>query len=442
MLLKIRKVITQLNQISSDDWPSIRRKLKRVLLLPLEIISLVIALFFVVIIRLLSRIIIFRLAYLDIGRIGGTYPADLYLSEKKCGLYQGSYLDAFYFQNTINDTNQQWKKMWEREINVLFFSGLARSIERVNKLFPGYEKYQIPNSTLMPYREDYNKYLVSRDPAIYAKYNQHLESVLKADQPNLSFTSEENVLGERYLREIGIPPKASFICFHNRDSAYLDEVHSNYAWNYHDYRDSSIENYLSAAEAIIKRGNYAVRLGSITIDKVKSTNPKLIDYANNGKRTDFLDIYLSAKCKFILCSDTGMSFPAEVFKRPLVYVNWTVLLRLPVYALNGLIIFKKFYLKNEKRFMSFSELIMFDFGGADTNEIFANLGLEVIENTPEEIRAVTMEMDDRLNGTWESSEKDEDLQQLFWALFGPDKLKSKDLRIGTEYLRNNKELLG
>ena len=441
MLLKIRKVITQLNQISSDDWPSIRRKLKRVLLLPLEIISLVIALFFVVIIRLLSRIIIFRLAYLDIGRIGGTYPADLYLSEKKCGLYQGSYLDTFYFQNTINDTNQQWKKMWEREINVLFFSGLARSIERVNKLFPGYEKYQIPNSTLMPYREDYNKYLVSRDPAIYAKYNQHLESVLKADQPNLSFTSEENVLGERYLREIGIPPKASFICFHNRDSAYLDEVHSNYAWNYHDYRDSSIENYLSAAEAIIKRGHYAVRLGSITKDKAKSASPKLIDYANNGMRTDFLDIYLSAKCKFLLCSDSGMSFPAEVFKRPIVYVNWTGLLWMPVYTLNGLIIFKKFYLRNEDRYMTFSEIINLEFGGSNTNEIFSDLGLEVIENTSEEIYSAAIEMDERLNGTWVGDSKDEDLQKRFWSFFGPEKLKSPNLRIGAKYLRNNKDLL-
>ena len=83
-------------------------------------------------------------------------------------------------------------------------------------------------------------------------------------------------------------------------------------------------------------------------------NPKLIDYANNGMRTDFLDIYLSAKCKFIICSDTGMSFPAEVFKRPLVYVNWTACLMLPLYALNALIIFKKFYLKKIISYFNFT----------------------------------------------------------------------------------------
>ena len=91
--------------------------------------------------------------------------------------------------------------------------------------------------------------------------------------------------------------------------------------------------------------------------------------------------------------------------------------------------------------MTFSESINLEFSGTDTNEIFASLNLELIENTPEEIRAVTIEMDERINGTWNITEEDEKLQKRFWALFGPDKLKSPDLRIGAEYLRDNQELL-
>ena len=69
------------------------------------------------------------------------------------------------------------------------------------------------------------------------------------------------------------------------------------------------------------------------------------------------------------------------------------------------------------------------------------MNLELEENTPEEIHAVTIEMDERLKGTWQTTEEDEKLQQRFWDLFGPDKLKSSDLRIGTEFLRQNRELL-
>ena len=74
-------------------------------------------------------------------------------------------------------------------------------------------------------------------------------------------------------------------------------------------------------------------------------------------------------------------------------------------------------------------------------EIFTRLNLELIENTPEEIRAVTIEMDERLNGTWESTVEDKELQERFWALFGPDELKSPNLRIGADFLRQNEELI-
>jgi len=378
---------------------------------------------------------------LDIGRIGGLYQGDLYLSEKKCGHYQDKYFDIFYFTNSTTHANHQWKKMWKRELNILPFPSLMRSIDRVNKLFPGFEKFQIPNSDFMPSREEYKNYMTGQDLTIYKNYNRHLKSLLSNSKPNLSFTPEEIQLGERYLNEIGIPSEASFICFHNRDSAFLETIQSSYDWSYHNYRDSSIEEYLGAATEIIERGHYSVRIGSITKEKINNSSPKLIDYANNEKRSDFLDIYLSLKCRFILCSDTGMSFPAEVFKRPLVYVNWTHILRLPVYALDGLIIFKKFFLKNENRFMSFSEMTSINFFVVDTTKFFSDQGLEIIENSSDEIRSVSIEMDERLNKTWINNPEDEELQKRFWSIFGPEKLKSPNLRIGAEFLRNNIDLL-
>ena len=109
--------------------------------------------------------------------------------------------------------------------------------------------------------------------------------------------------------------------------------------------------------------------------------------------------------------------------------------------MNAQVIFKKFFSKNEDRFLTLTEIINIDFGGYETNKIFDRLNLELIENTPEEIHAVTIEIDERLNGTWQTTPEDEELQKRFWALFGPDKLKSPDLRIGAEYLRENQELL-
>jgi len=432
-------IIKQFQHISEEGLTAVSRKFKKLYLFPFELSMLIIASPFVLIIRLISPFIIVRIAGLDIARIGGTYHADLYLSEKKCGHHQSGYFDIFYFQKSTNHINQQWKKMWKRKLNVLFFPWLHRSIERVNKLFPGFEKYQIPNSSFMPSRKEYRNYMTGEDLTVYEKYNKHLECILKVSQPTLYFTSEECQLGDRYLQKMGIPLKTSFICFHNRDAAFLDDAKKGKDWSYHDFRDSRIESYLSTAEKMIQLGYTMVRLGAVTKEKIKNTSPKLIDYANSSMRSDFLDIYLSARCKFILCSDTGMSFPAEVFKRPLVYVNWVKIIGLPIYALKGLVIMKKIFLKKENRYMTFSENLNLRIGEVGENELISSL--EIIENSPEEILAVTIEMDERLNGTWQASDEDEDLQQRFWALFGPDKLKSSDFRIGAEYLRSNKELL-
>ena len=44
----------------------------------------------------------------------------------------------------------------------------------------------------------------------------------------------------------------------------------------------------------------------------------------------------------------------------------------------------------------------------------------VIENTPQEIRDLVVEMAERLNGTWQSHDDDEVLQKRFWELFPKD----------------------
>ena len=68
--------------------------------------------------------------------------------------------------------------------------------------------------------------------------------------------------------------------------------------------------------------------------------------------------------------------------------------------------------------------------------------LEIIHNTTEEIEDAMQEMIARLQGTWEMTEDDEDFQQRFWKIFNPNDINKVFLaRIGTEFLRQNKELL-
>jgi putative glycosyltransferase (TIGR04372 family) len=416
-------IMRQYNQISVEGWPALWYKLRRFIMLSLVPLLILLAITLVLLIRLIRPLIIVRIGFSDVSRIGGIYPIDWYLSEKADGHHQSKYLDIFYFEKSTSHVNSQWLKMWRRVIHLVPGSYLWQNVLRLNKLIPGYEMHEIP------------------DFYIYPISNRQLIPVLKNNKPNIFFTEEEKIIGKNSLQSIGITDKQPYVCFHSRDSAFLDAAYNKRDWSYHNYRDCSIQNYVLAAEEMANRGYYAVRMGSIVKDPIHCSNPHVIDYSNNGQRTDFNDIYIGSNCRFFISSDSGISIIPELFRIPVVYVNKTLVNVIHTWTLNGLFIFKKFYHKSKNCYISFSEIMNLEFSGTDTNEIFTKLNLELIENTPEEIRAVTIEMDERLIGTWETTEEDEELQQRFWALFGPDKLKSPDLRIGAEYLRQNKNLL-
>ena len=442
MQLALSSFITrQFKQISSEGWPTLRMKLKRLALLPISLPRITLAFPIVILIRLLRPFGTVRIGRVDIGRIGGIYQADWYLSEKIAGHHQGRYLDWFYFEKSTNHVNQQWEKMWKRALPHLPGSKLWKLTKRLNRLLQGYEYHEIPDNHVYPDLKIWQENLRNPDDGKLNVFNERLALVLNNAKPNISFNTKEIKDGQVVLKNLGIPKSKQYICFHARDSAYLESVLKSVDWNYHNYRDSNIHNYIPAVEEMVNRGYFAVRMGAKVKEKIESSHPQIIDYSTNGNRSDFSDIFIGSHCRFFLCSDGGMSSIPEMFKIPTVNVNWTLPLNISTWVLNGLFIFKKFYLKSENRFMTFSEIMNLELGGVDTNEIFSKLNLELLENTPKEINAVTIEMDERLNGTWETTLEDDELQERFWALFGPDKLKSPDLRIGAEYLRENRELL-
>ena len=92
--------------------------------------------------------------------------------------------------------------------------------------------------------------------------------------------------------------------------------------------------------------------------------------------------------------------------------------------------------------MSFQEISSTGAIKFNRNDQYEQFGLDVIENTADEITALAVEMDERLNNTWEMTEEDEELQRRFWAILNLDEVHEPFLpRIGAEFLRQNRELL-
>ncbi|MBE8397882.1 TIGR04372 family glycosyltransferase, partial [Leptospira borgpetersenii serovar Hardjo-bovis] len=70
---------------------------------------------------------------------------------------------------------------------------------------------------------------------------------------------------------------------------------------------------------------------------------------------------------------------------------------------------------------------------------YINNGIKLIENTPEEIYDVVIEMFQRLNGNWESQPEDDQLQKIFWMRIPQGDTFHGEFKgmYGAAYLRKN-----
>ena len=246
--------------------------------------------------------------------------------------------------------------------------------------------------------------------------------------------------------------------FHARDAAYYVTRPPRYQNDDQEHRNTDIRTQLPAMEALTHRGYVALRLGATAQEPLQTANQRIIDYASMA-RTDFLDIFLCAHCRLFVGDGDGLTSLVTAFRRPLVLVNYAPLEYLDRWNPYYLFLPKKLWLMSEHRFLTFREIIESGIGRFYQTSRYRQHGIEWMNNTPEEIMAVAIEMDERLNGTWRTTEEDEELQQRFWGLFrhadGAVKSHLADrwskglarplgpilARIGAEFLRQNRELL-
>ena len=363
--------------------------------LPIDIIAIAPCIF----IRLIRPLIIVRIEKFPTGNFGNLiqYPS-IYQIKKKLNidLPKKKFFDFVYIDYKNKIYNRQLVKMWKRKFN--FLSGyLLDPISRVNKLLPGWRIHTI-------------EALNTRD--------RDVDNLVAKYQP-LNFTNEEEIYGKSMLSKIGLKDGDKFVCLIVRDAAYQKKkISPRYRdWSYHDYRNQEVNNYLLASEELAKRGYYVFRMGTVVEKAFTSSNKKIIDYANSNFRSDFMDVYLAAKCFFCISTGVGFDYLPYFFKRPIVFSDIAPIGDLHTMSEQNMHITKHHVLKKEKRRLSISEIFSYGVGYAYDSKVFKEKGIELIDNTPEEIKDLVIEMVEHLEFSKKLTPESEELQKSFKKLY-------------------------
>ena len=378
----------------------------------------------VISIRLLRPWFLFRIGALFSHRIGHfAANTELYLCERDAGINVPNqrYLDLFFVVKPIcnNELLKKWKKLLR-----IWPTWFLAPVKKLNKMIPGWELHDVGENSQM---------------------DRDIHNLLDRFPPHIKFSSDDEARGVEGLRGLGIEPGKQFVCLHVRDSAYLKSTQPSVDWAYHNYRDCNVQNFIMAAEELASRGYYVIRMGVVVKTAMQTDNPKIIDYAGKRMRSEFMDLYLGANCEFCISVGSGFDAIPYIFRRPIVYVNHVPLGCIFTFRDRFISITKHHFLTSQGRNLSLKEILSYGLGYSFRAHEYVLRGVELIENTPEEIKDVVVEMVERLEGNWKPQQDDDELQIKFWSLFPSSHLIDNGKgyhgviksRYGASFLRKN-----
>ena len=232
------------------------------------------------------------------------------------------------------------------------------------------------------------------------------DGLLTEFAPLLKFTSEE--LNRSEIARLNLTSGEKFICLHVRDTAYYS---NSFGYTNHQlFRNTDIQTYVQASEALAEMGYTVFRMGAIVKEPLVSKHPKVIDYATNGMRTDFLDIYLGAHCAFTITTSSGWDSIPTIFRRPCMKLNVLPVCQPELFLFPYIFLPKLIVDAETESYLSLNQI--FDHGISKLYDInlYSEAGVKIQDLSSEELVEAVTEMVQRFEGTFVETPEQKEMQ--------------------------------
>jgi len=282
--------------------------------------------------------------------------------------------NCYYIIFVYGSANKQLQKLFSRRFKIIEYRWLGRLLSLFAILDTKYCQHLEMNSN---------------------EYHQYQGTICE-----LEFTHQERELGIKKLKELGIQQSDWYVCIFSRDSEHYRKVYG-VSDSVMKFRDADINSYIDAVKYIVSLGGYVVRMGMNVSKPFALNHPKVIDYALTH-RSDFMDVFLTANCKFYIGTASGGSDMARIFDKHQLAVNWTPIGWAP-WGNREIYMPKTICFKSTGSQVPYEEAlkvakdwrVSLDF---DISKKIEELDMTLVENTPEQILEATKEMIARIDG--------------------------------------------
>jgi len=328
------------------------------------------------------------------GAFGNHYTIEVLLRANKYGLRPKKKLFMLLPENE-KLRNPALFSYFEPYINVVRDSGNIHAMKRLESMLTLPLGLGLPINEICPYID------------LAANMAEVERIKLGMDRSLFHLNEKHYDMGKRALKKLGLPGDAWYVTIHVRESGYRGEGWSQI----NDWKSANPLDYINACKAITKAGGWVFRMGDPSMTNLPKI-PQVIDYANMEIRSDWMDIFLGATCRFLIGTASGYQRVPGYFGVPTILTNCT--LSVPYFSLfeNDLYLPRLLKQKVNGKYLSFEEFMSPPISMLDTSQRFLKEGLEWIENTPEELEAATIEMLEKTEGN-NSIGSDDELQNRF-----------------------------
>ena len=222
--------------------------------------------------------------------------------------------------------------------------------------------------------------------------------------PLLSIDPLDESRGKDVLKKWGVPDGAWFVALHVREY----DAHTPNHNRLRAAPNADIGTYMPAIRAIIARGGWVIRMGDSSMSALPVL-PGLVDYANSKDKSEWMDVFLWAACKFFIGTSSGpLTVPAS-FGVPVLYTNCCGIGFSPALG-RSLMLPKLFYSKYKKSLLTVEEILAGPWGWT---VVVPEDDIELRDNLPEEIQAGVEEIFSLLNAGSEAFDNLTELQLEF-----------------------------